>query len=232
MTTYYGKNWSAGSQKSETKSSKRSQNSGAKTARQLLYWLAICVACIVAAANMLPYCKAVSLALVNIFDLQGVVGFFGNRALALISIPTGVVLWAFIQTAETYPILLKHDRKLMRLIALEADSADQLQVNENDDPALVRLKEWYNRFPMLSIRTANRASLVSYIVDTFICLAVFPPVEGGFAQMVFVIFTGQWGLINWGSVGLIVTMLFCFELMVRFILFLGLQWHYMKRAHS
>jgi hypothetical protein len=230
MTTYY-KDYSARAQNSGAKSSRR-QNSGAKTARQLLYWLAICVAVVVAAANMLPYCKAASLALINIFDLQGLVGFFGNRALALISIPVGVVLWAFIQTAETYPILLKHDRKLMRLIALEADAAEQLQVHEDDDPALARLKDWYNRFPMLSIRTANRASLAAYIVDTLICLTVFPPVDGGFAQLVFVIFTGQWGLINWGSVGLIVTMLFCFEIMVRFILFLGLQWHYMNRAHS
>ncbi|MBD2111730.1 MULTISPECIES: hypothetical protein [Cyanophyceae] len=227
MTTYSTKNTYQ-----TKKRSTRSQNSGAKTARSLLYWLAICVAVVVAAANMLPYCRAVSLALINIFDLQGLVGFFGNRALALISIPVGIVLWAFIQTAETYPILLKHDRKLMRLIALEADSADQLQVNEDDDPALVRLKEWYNHFPMLSIRTANRASLSAYIVDTFICLAVFPPVDGGFGKLVFVVFTGQWGLINWGSVGLIVTMLFCFELMVRFILFLGLQWHYLKRAHG
>ena len=214
------------------KRSTRAQNSGAKTARQLLYWLAIGVAAVVAAANTMPYCKAVSLALIALFDLQGAVGFFGNRALALVSIPVGVVLWAFIQTAETYPILLKHDRKLMRLIALEADAADQLQVHEDDDPALARLKDWYNRFPMLSIRTANRASLAAYIVDTLLCLTVFPPVAGGFGALVFVIFTGQWGLISWGSVGLIVTMLFCFELMVRFILFLGIQWHYMKRAHS
>jgi hypothetical protein len=77
MTTYHAKK------------STRRPSSGAKTARQLLYWLAICVACVVAAANMLPYCRAVSLALINIFDLQGVVGFFGNRALALISIPLG-----------------------------------------------------------------------------------------------------------------------------------------------
>lgn len=221
MTTYY-----------EKKRANRHQNSGAKTARQLLYWLAICVAVVVAATNMLPYCRAVSLALTNIFDLQGVVGFFGNRALAIVSIPVGVVLWAFIQTAEAYPILLKHDRKLMRLIALEADSADRLQVHEGDDPALASLKQWYNAFPLLSIRSANRASLAAYIVDTFICLTIFPPVDGGFGQLLFVIFTGQWGQINWGSVGLIVTMLFCFEIMVRFILFLGLQWHYMKRAHG
>jgi hypothetical protein len=50
------------------------------------------------------------------------------------------------------------------LIALEANAADQLPVHEDDDPAPVQLKEWSNRFPMLSIRTANRASLAAYIV--------------------------------------------------------------------
>ncbi|MBD2115241.1 hypothetical protein H6F59_25760, partial [Nodosilinea sp. FACHB-141] len=46
-----------------TKKRSARASSGAKTARQLLYWLAIGVACVVAAANMLPYCRAVSLAL-------------------------------------------------------------------------------------------------------------------------------------------------------------------------
>ena len=142
------------------------------------------------------------------------------------------MLWGFIQTAETYPILLKHDRRLMRLIALEADESEQLEIGEYDDPALVRLKQWYNRFPLLSIRSANRVSLFAYAVDLAICLSIYPPVEGGFGQLVFVIFTGQWGLINWGSVALIITMLFCFEAMVRLILFLGMQAYYLQRAHS
>lgn len=207
-------------------------NSGVKTVRQLMYWLAIAVAAVVAGANTIPYIRATTMALITIFDLQGMAGFFGNRALALVAIPVGIVLWAFIQTAEVYPILLKHDRKLMRLIALEADAAPQLEIRDQDDPALVKLKQWYNQFPMLSIRSANRAALCSYVVDTTICLMVFPPVDGGFGQLLFVLFTGQWGLINWGAVGLIVTMLFCFEFMVRFILFLGMQYWYLKRAHS
>lgn len=210
----------------------RGFKSGVKTFRSLIYWLAVCVAAIIAGANTIPYCKVVSLALIDIFDLQGLAGFFGNRALALISIPVGILLWGFIQSAEVYPIILKHDRKLMRLIALEAESAEQLEVRDNDAPALVALKNWYNQFPMLSIRTANRAALLAYVVDTLICLSIYPPVDGGFYRLVFVIFTGQWGLINWGSVGLILIMLFCFELMVRFVLFLGLQFYYLKRAHS
>lgn len=206
--------------------------SGAKTARQTLYWLAVLVAVVVAIANVTPYFKAANYALVEIFALKGLWAFFGNKALTLISGLVGLVLWGFIQTAETYPILLKHDRRLMRLIALEAEQADYLQIRENDDPALVQLKTWYNRFPMLSVRSANRLSLFAYIIDTAICLSVFPPVDGGFEQLVFVIFTGQWGLINWGSVALVVLMLFCFEAMVRIVLFLGMQAYYLRRAHS
>lgn len=210
----------------------RSPRSGAKTARQFLYWLAIGVAVIVAVANMTPYIKAANFVLLEVFALQGLWAFFGNKALGFISLIVGAVLWGFIQTAETYPILLKHDRKLMRLIALEADESEQLPIRDNDDPALVRLKQWYNRFPLLSIRSANRLSLFAYGVDLGICLSIFPPVDGGIGQLVFVIFTGQWGLINWGSVALIITMLFCFEAMIRLILFLGMQAYWLRKAHS
>lgn len=205
--------------------------SGLMTARQLLYWLAILVAVIVACWNATPYIRASFFVLTEVFSLRGIAGFFANRALGMVSIVIGVILWAFIQTAETYPILLKHDRKLMRLIASEAESADYLEIREGDDPALAQLKNWYNRFPMLSIRAANRASLAAYVIDTILCLAIYPPVEGGFGQLVFVVFTGQWGLIQWGNVAMIVAMLFVFELMVRSVLFLGMQAYYLRRAH-
>jgi hypothetical protein len=206
--------------------------SGVRSVRTILYWLAIGVAALVAGANTIPYIKAVDIALFNIFDLDGWIGVFANPALSIAAIPMGILLWAFIQTAETYPILLKHDRKVMRLIALEAESSDYMDISDDDDPALASLKYWYNRFPTLGIRTANRAALVAYLVDTAICVSIFPPVDGGIDRLIFVIFTGQWGLVNWGSVALILTMLFCFEFMVRLVLFLGMQYHVLKRAHS
>ncbi|MBD2261124.1 hypothetical protein [Pseudanabaena sp. FACHB-2040] len=209
-----------------------SPRSGLMTARQLLYWLAVLVAVIVACWNATPYVKVSFFVLTEVFSLNGIAGFFANRLLGMVSIFTGVILWGLIQTAETYPILLKHDRRLMRLIAAEADAADYLEIRDEDDPALVQLKLWYNHFPLLSIRAANRASLFAYIVDTAICLSVFPPVEGGFGRLVFVIFTGQWNLISWANVALILVMLFVFELMVRFVLFLGMQAYYLRRAHA
>jgi hypothetical protein len=216
-----------------TSSTKASPRSGANSARKVLYWLAIAVAVAIAAINTVPYIRAVQFVFDEIFTIQGFVwAFVANNALTLVAVLLGIVLWAFIQTAEVYPILLKHDRRLMRLIALEADSADQLEVRDTDDPALASLKDWYNRFPLLSIRSANRVSLVSYVVDTTICLSVFPPVEGGFGQLVFVLVTAQWNLIDWGAVALIVVMLFCFEAMVRLVLFLGLQAYYLRRAHG
>lgn len=216
-----------------TATSQRSPRSGANSARKVLYWLAIAVAVAIAAINTVPYIRAVQFVFAEIFTFQGFVwAFVANNALTLLAVVLGIVLWAFIQTAEVYPILLKHDRRLMRLIALEADSAEQLEVRDTDDPALASLKDWYNRFPLLSIRSANRVSLVSYVVDTTICLSVFPPVEGGFGQLVFVLITAQWSLIDWGAVALIVVMLFCFEAMVRLVLFLGLQAYYLRRAHG
>jgi len=220
------------SDRSYSRKRSRSPRSGANSARKVLYWLAIAVAIVIAALNTVPYIRAVQFVFAEIFSVTGAWGLVVSKALTFLAVVLGIVLWAFIQTAEVYPILLKHDRRLMRLIAMEADQADQLEVRDTDDPALVSLKEWYNRFPLLSIRSANRVSLVSYVVDTTICLSVFPPVEGGFGQLVFVLLTAQWNLIDWGAVALIIIMLFCFEAMVRLVLFLGLQAYYLKRAHS
>ena len=70
-------------------SGRRSPRSGAKTARQFLYWLAMGVALIVAIANMTPYMKAANFVLVELFDLKGLWAFFGNKALGIISIVVG-----------------------------------------------------------------------------------------------------------------------------------------------
>lgn len=210
-----------------------SPRSGVKTARQLLYWLAIAVAVVIAFWNMMPYTRASFYALVEVFGLTAdASNIFANRALGMISLVMGAIIWALIQTAEVYPVLLRHDRKLMRLMALEAESAEQLEVRDTDDPALARLKDWYNQFPLLSLRSANRASLFAYLVDLAICLSVYPPVDGGFGKLLFILFTGQWGLISWANVALIIVMLFCFETMVRAVLFLGIQYYWIRRAHS
>ena len=211
---------------------RRGPRSWVKTARQLLYWLAVAVAVVIAFWNMMPYIKASNVVLTQVFGLTGVWGFIGNRALGIVAIAVGAILWAFIQTAETYPLLLKHDRKLMRIIALEAEQADQLEVREDDDPALVKLKEWYNRFPLITVRSASRIALATYAIDAAICIAMFPPVEGSFGQLMFVLVTGQWGLISWGNVALILVMLFVFERMVALVLFLGMQAYYLRAAHS
>lgn len=226
------RNYSQADRTGQQRSRGNSPRSGAAQARKLLYWLAVLVAAIVALANIVPYVYATEFLLTELFSLQGLWASIGNRLLDVAAWPIGFILWGFIQTAETYPILLKHDRRLMRLIAMEADQADYLEIRDNDDPALVKMKEWYNKFPSLTIRSANRVMLVAYVIDTAICLSVFPPVEGGFRQLFFVLFTGQWGLIEWESVALIVVMLFCFEMMVRLVLFLGLQAYYLRRAHA
>lgn len=185
------------------------------------------VAVIVCFWNMQPYIRASAFALDAVLNISEWTG-----AWVIFSILTGVVLWGLLQTAEVYPVVLRHDRQMLRLIAAEADQCDKMELREEDDPALTSLKLWYNSFPLLSVRSARRGALLAYAIDSMICIIVFPPVSGGLDRMLFVLITGQWGQINWANVALILVMLFVFEIMVRFILFLGLQTYYFKKAHS
>lgn len=205
------------------------QNSGAKTARELLYFLAIAVAIVISFWNLQPYIRVSQGALASVLGANG--GVIEGRFLNLLGMGIGFVLWAFLQTCEAYPVLLRHDRRLLRILAQEADECDQLPVRDGDDPALRKIKGWYNNFPLLSIRSASRASLAAYGIDAVICLVTFPPVSGGMGRLLFVLITGQWSAINWANVALILCMMFVFEIMVRLILYLGLQAHYLRQAH-
>jgi hypothetical protein len=228
------KGWTTGSDtaRNQRRQSSGGPNSGVRTVRQLLYWLSILTAVAIAFWNMQPYIKVSQLGLAEVLGGGTFDMIVWDAFLSAVGVLVGIILWALIQTAEVYPILLRHDRKVMRLMALEAENAEQLEIRDTDDPALERLKMWYNRFPTLSLRSASRASLLAYITDLVICFGVYPPVSGGILNLVFILVTGQFGQIDWANVGLIIVMLFCFEIMVRSVLFLGMQAYWFHRAHA
>lgn len=213
-----------------TTANRRRKSSAAKTARDILYFLAIAVAVVISFWNLQPYIRVSQYTLTSVLAANG--GVIEGRFFNLLGWGIGFVLWAFLQTCEAYPVVLRHDRRLMRILAQEAENCDQLPVREEDDPALAQLKGWYNNFPLLGIRGASRASLAAYGLDAVICLITFPPVSGGMGRLLFVLITGQWSAINWANVGLILCMMFVFEIMVRLVLYLGLQTQYFRQAHN
>ncbi|MBD2092564.1 hypothetical protein H6F67_22200 [Microcoleus sp. FACHB-1515] len=202
---------------------------------RVLYWLVIIAALWFAYLNINPYAQAVRYIMDGTLDrtffgwllqlpiVGNLLNFFALGAHWLI----GLILWAVIQTIECFPIVLKHDRSFQRAIINDSDRNQQYAISEDDDPAVQWLKRWYNRFPTLTIRKARNLALFAYTADFLICLSVYPPVDGGVSQFLFVVATGQFQLINWSNVALMMTTLFAFEAIVHMLFFLAhITWYY------
>jgi hypothetical protein len=120
----------------------------------------------------------------------------------------------------------------MRTVISEQDNSQRFALKDDDDPAVRLLKQWYNRFPMLTVTKARNFSLFVYAIDFCICLLVYPPADGGFSNFFFLIMTGQFMMLNWTNIVLLVVTLYAIEAIVHLLFFLGqISWYYrMSRA--
>lgn len=202
---------------------------------RILYWLCVAAALWFAYLNISPYAAAVKFAMSNTMDNATVQAWLNLLAIGnLISfvslvIPwiVGVILWSAIQTIEVFPIVLKHDRSFMRTVISDQETSQKFALNEDDDPAVTLLKQWYNRFPMLTVTKARNFSLFVYAIDFMICLLVYPPADGGFSNFFFLLMTGQFMALNWVNIALLVVTLYAIEAIVHLLFFLGqITWYY------
>ena len=187
------------------------------------------------------FCGAVAVLLGLI---AGVGTWLGMDAEAIASVQTfmamgfgvifGLILWALLQTFEVYPKLLKYDRTLSRVIIDEyqRDGNAEYRIEEEDPAPIKSLKRWYNNFPTLGLRWAKRAQVAAYIIDAAICLAGYPPAEGGVMGFLFALITLRWGLINWGSVLMLIVTLFVVEWALDVLFVLAQSLHYIKMAKA
>ncbi|MBD2019925.1 hypothetical protein H6F43_06955 [Leptolyngbya sp. FACHB-36] len=196
---------------------------------KVLYWLCVAAGLWFAYLNIAPYAQAVQFILSNVTDtslmqvlmslwvIGPILRFFNTAGHWVI----GVILWGIIQTIKVFPIILKHDRSFMRTVLSESEQAHRFPIHETDDPTAKALKSWYNRFPMLTISTARTWALFAYVVDFLICITIYPPCEGGFGQLFFLLMTGQWTELDWANIALLLVTLFVVEAIVKFLLWLG-----------
>jgi len=205
-----------------------------------LYWLSIAAGIWFAYLNIAPYAEIVKRIMLAGTDttlirliasiplINGIVASVGTAAHWII----GLMLWAIIQTIEVFPLVLQRDRAFMRTLIQHSESHQKFQIKDNDDPALASLKRWYNLFPSLTIRRARNAALFVYTIDFLICITLYPPCEGGFSNFTFILSTGQYGLLDYENIILLLTTLFIVELLIRFIFWLGQIAYFMREAHS
>lgn len=207
---------------------------------KILYWLTILAGLVFAYMNIAPYAQVAKIIIASTADIDlvrlisyipivnGIAATIGTAVHWII----GFILWAVIQTVEVFPIVLQRDRAFMKTLINEANSHQRFEVKETDDPALAALKKWYNQFPSLTISRARTAALFVYAIDFLICITVYPPAPGGFGQLVFLLFTGQFTRLDWTNITLLLCTLFVIELIVRFLFYLGQIAYFMKSARA
>lgn len=189
----------------------------------LLYWLAASVGVLFAVFNIIPYERAVRFLFGTAIADSGLLELIsgvpivnavtGVSAIAAFWI-MGFILWGFLQTMELFEKFLKRNRAFVQQTIQDAEGHQRYAIQEQDDPLLKGLKKVYNRMPLLTIKNARQAKLIAYSLDFCICLAVYPPVDGGFSRLMIVLFTGQWGLLDWGNVAALFATLFVVEWIV------------------
>jgi hypothetical protein len=143
----------------------------------------------------------------------------------------GAILWAGIQILEVAPMLLERDEKYMDNLIAEAEAHDLYEISDHDDPLLGQMKRAYNALPVKHYRDFKQLAFFAYTVDFLICFAVYPPVEGGFSRLFFVLLSGQFGAIDWQNVALANVTLFAIEATLKIIFMVG-SVAYRKRTQS
>ena len=208
---------------------------------KVLYWLCIAAGIWFAFLNINPYAQAVRLiirnstsdtSLVQIIAMIPIVNGFAALLGSAMHWLIGLILWAIIQTIEVFPILLKRDRAFMKVIINENQGAEKFKVGKDDDPAIAALKNWYNRFPTLTMSNARNLALFTYAIDFLICTVVYPPCKGGFGQLMFILVSGQWTRLDWGNIALLMITLFAIEIIINLLFWFGETMYFMRIAHT
>lgn len=208
---------------------------------KVLYWLCVAAGIWFAFLNINPYAQAVRLiirnstsdtSLVQIIAMIPIVNGFAAVLGSAMHWLIGLILWGIIQTIEVFPILLKRDRAFMKVIINENQGAEKFKVGKDDDPAIAALKNWYNRFPTLTMSNARNLALFTYAIDFLICTVVYPPCKGGFGQLMFILVSGQWTRLDWGNIALLMITLFAIEIIINLLFWFGETMYFMRIAHT
>ncbi|MGI2907687.1 hypothetical protein [Tolypothrix sp. VBCCA 56010] len=119
---------------------------------------------------------------------------------SLLGLGMGTLLWAFFQILELLPLaLFGHSAFLDNSIARAGGK--KYNTLENDHWEVKVAKTVGNSLSTEVLRFLILLGIAVYVVDFFLCLYIFPPVKGGtIADLFKVLYTGQFGKLDWGNI--------------------------------
>jgi hypothetical protein len=131
--------------------------------------------------------------------------FFGGIFKAvgsLLSLGLGFMLWALFQMLELLPLaLFGHANFLDNNITKVG--AKKYEVNPGDRWEIKTAKMMSNSLSTEVLRFLIILGISVYVIDFFLCLYIFPPVKGGTTADLFkILYTGQFGKLDWGNMGM------------------------------
>lgn len=209
----------------------RSYQISSRVPLKIIFVLAIFLLIVIAYLNIQPYERFAYLIgqarlsngvldiLLKIPGINYVVANLGS----LLALGTGVLLWAFIQTIECYPVFLRRDRKMQKVLIEEAESSDKVRIRDSDEKLLKSMKKFYNMFPLKTVRDSRRWAYCCYGFDLVLGVALYPPLN-----FVGLVITS----IDWVNVATIPILMFAFEVGLEFVLGVNETLVFLKKAHG
>jgi len=191
-----------------------------------LYFLLILLGIYFAFLNIVPYERVIAALSatmqdtlwINVFSnvpiIKDIAGFIGKTAIWVM----GAITWAVIQIIETLPIVIFSDDLLLETI-IRSGGKNKFDINDNDDPIMKAAKKIYNRLPLAVIRNLKYAQIFTYVFDFMLVITIYPPIQGGLADFLFAIATGNYAVINGLNFALSIITLFACEIIALLIIY-------------
>jgi len=130
----------------------------------------------------------------------------------------GITWYAISQALELAPTLLTaSDKRTLRMINAVLDRSP-LQISGGESTEMRWLKNKYNNRPIASIQFFRACRLFVYTMELVICWITHPPVQGSPIDFVIALATLNFSEIDWGNVGITLSVLFLVEILVRIVL--------------
>jgi hypothetical protein len=128
---------------------------------------------------------------------------------------TGSIFYLVCQLLELMPFFLTHSEKRVLKILNTISGRKKFEVKDDDDHHVKWLKHRHNNRPINAVAFFRVVKGVVYLVEFTICMITHPPCEGGLFKLFGLLASGGFSKINWGNIGLTLSVLFLVEFLVR-----------------
>lgn len=193
---------------------------------KVLQFLLLFAAAVFIWLNVIPYHEivqnffaesssfAIIEALTSIPLLGGLIGWVIAWLGGFMALTVAIVLWAILQILELLPRILMRDMDSIRLIIKGLERVNFLQIRDNDNEFIARLKQKHNELPMQWIRNAYWASAIAYVGDFLLCATHYPPINGGLERLDIFLAAPTWADVDGYNLTALLLTLFAVEVIV------------------